>query len=150
MTNTRSAPDDALHPALHPALFSVMLHRRPKPVDGVALALWETLYPNLVVIIGNEGFNALYDRSFHETSLTFPWLIQSDAAPSASRFERLKSALENRQAEEADHATVLLLSTFTSVLNTLIGRQLTHTIMATAWGTAFEEANQEISTWPRR
>lgn len=128
-----------------------MLSRRPEAVAEVSVGLWLQLSKSLVAIIGQEGFEALYDRSLHLASEAHRWLV--DEVPHASestRFERLHSALQSKDLAEATSATVLLLSTFTGILSTLIGQQLTTNILRAAWGDAFEEAAQGIPQCPTK
>lgn len=128
----------------HRARVAGMLGRQPGRVAEVAIDLWERLSAGLVMIIGNDGFAALYDRSVHLASATHPWLVPDEPpAGSHSRFARLKSCLQARTPDEAREATVLLLGTFTDVLVTLIGQTLTTNILRAAWGDAYEHAAEE-------
>ena len=149
VNSTPAASSMAL--SLHYDLMASMVVRRPDAIGDVAIELWEGLSKSLTVIIGIEGFEALYDRSLHLVAATFAWL-DHDAAPSTnlSRFACLKSGLEGRDFDESVKASALLLSTFTGVLSTLIGQQLTNNILRSAWGDAFEEAALEISQWPKK
>lgn len=128
----------------HQARIAGMVARQPERVAEVAVDLWERLSTRLVMIIGNDGFAALYDRSLHLASASHPWLAPDDPpAGTHSRFARLKSGLQERQPDDAQAASVLLLTTFTDVLVTLIGQQLTTNILRAAWGDAYEPAAQE-------
>lgn len=116
-----------------------------------ALALWESLAANLVNIIGDEGFNALFSRSLHLAGAAHPWLAEASLTRgNLPRFAALKTLLHGRTQEDVTAAMVLLFSIFTDVLGTLIGQQLTTNILRAAWGDAYEEAAQEISSWPTK
>lgn len=125
-----------------------MVDRSPGTLGDVTRQLWDQLSQRLVVLIGQDGFTALFDRSLHLASASFPWLASSDASTDKlSRLEALNGALHIRGPDDSKHAVVLLLSTFVDLLCTLIGQNLTMNILRTAWGDAFEEAVQEVSQW---
>lgn len=149
---TKSLPEAAPADLSHQLqLVTLILGRSPDTVCDVAIDLWQRLSQGLVAIIGSEGFEALYDRSLHVAAAAHPWLEPTVPPQAGSpRFERLRSDLQSRDVEEAGKVMTLLLSTFTGVLSTLIGQQLTTNILRAAWGDAFEEAAQEISQWPKK
>jgi hypothetical protein len=121
-----------------------LIHRQPQATCEVASALWQALAASLVVIIGQEGFNALYDRCLHEASRTFNWLSpEPHAALSMSRLEQLGTALASQAPHDAARATVLQLSSFTDLLSSLIGAHLTDHILRAAWGDDFDHTAPE-------
>lgn len=125
-----------------------MVGRSPGALGDVTRQLWDPLAQQLVALIGQAGFTALFDRSLHLASASFPWLASTDASTDKlPRLEALSSALLIRGPDDSIHAVVLLLSTFVELLCTLIGQNLTMNILRTAWGDAFEEAVQEVSQW---
>lgn len=135
----------------HHRLIAWLIDHREGEVSDVARQLWEHLAQQLVVLIGQEGFHALYDRSLHLASASFPWLTLADAtAAQRPRLEALACALHDRPTDEAQNATVEQLSTFTGLLNSLIGHKLTTNILRTAWGDAFEQAVQEVAAWAKK
>jgi hypothetical protein len=139
-------PKEAAFPAFsqHHALKALILPQPPRLVSDVAIDLWERLSKVLVAIIGTEGFEALYSRSVHLAAADFPWLKPEASWDSTdSRFYELISAMHNRPQGEAGQAMVVLFSTFTGVLSTLIGLDLTTNLLRAAWGDAYEEAAQE-------
>lgn len=141
----------AVDASAHHQLITLIVSRQPEAVGDMATDLWERLFASLVSIIGNDGFDALYDRSLHLAGATFPWLLPAHLDPKKhERFSHLKFGLQGRDLQEAGLAMVLLLSTFTSVLSTLIGQELTRNILRSAWGDAFEKALQELSLWPTK
>lgn len=99
------------------------------------MALWDGLATELISIIGQGGFAALYSRSVHQAGMRFPWLSPMQLKqPTDFRFADLKSCLDERDATEAREASVALLATFIDILETLIGEQLTNSILQSAWG----------------
>lgn len=104
-------------------------------VDDAAISLWAKMATQIILIVGEGGFNSLYARSIFLTQSTFPWLLSSPQPPPAEhRFEELKLSLAGQTPERASEANKLLLITFTDILASLIGEQLTIRILRSAWG----------------
>lgn len=105
-----------------------------KLVD-TAIGRWEQMATHIISIIGEGGFESLYARSVYLTQSTFPWLLAADSPPAANhRFAALKECLEGQSTARAHEANQLLLITFTGILASLIGAQLTTRILGSAWG----------------
>ena len=101
-----------------------------------AIKLWEQMATQIISIVGEDGFNSLYTRSLFLNQTTFPWLAASQLAPQTEqRFAELKASLEGQTPAQASEANSLLLITFTDILASLIGEQLTTRILGLAWGT---------------
>lgn len=101
----------------------------------VALQLWQPLSSQLISIIGEGGFNSLYDRSLYLTRAAFPWLAAGEPLrPVDYRFSELKISLAGPDATEASKASHMLILTFTNILASLIGEPLTINILGSAWG----------------
>lgn len=117
---------------------------RHQIIDGVmaqrteadaAIDLWEQMATQLIALVGEGGFNSLYARSVFLTRLTFPWLAAGALPPQADQpFAGLKTSLEGHTPAQAGEANRLLLITFTDILASLIGEQLTNNILRMAWG----------------
>ena len=104
-------------------------------VADAAINLWEPMATQIISIIGEDGFNSLYGRSVFQTRITFPWLASGALPPQADqRFAGLKMSLEGQTPEQANAANSLLLITFTDILASLIGEDLTIRILRSAWG----------------
>ena len=89
----------------------------------------------IISIVGEGGFNSLYARSVFLTQSTFPWLAAGPLSPQPDhRFAELKNALKGKHPAQASAANSLLLITFTDILASLIGEQLTTSILRSAWG----------------
>lgn len=109
----------------------------PHPETGadVVVDLWEPMAAQIISIIGETGFNSLYERSLFLGRSSFPWLAAGALSPQANqRFAALKTSLEAQTPEQASAANGLLLLTFTDILASLIGEQLTIGILRSAWG----------------
>ena len=104
-------------------------------VADEAISLWERLATNLIYIIGDDGFNSLYARSIYLNQPKFYWLDGSLQPSKINlRFTALKIGLQGQTPAQASEANILLLITFTNILASLIGEQLTMSILGVAWG----------------
>lgn len=120
--------------------------RRPDAVPDTSVQLWEQLSTELILLIGEGGFQALYERSVHLAKETFPWLVAS-VPPQVgdTRFASLKFRLAGRNRTEASEASIALLITFIDIVANLIGEILTTSILRSAWGDdASDSAVKEI------
>lgn len=107
----------------------------PENVVDAAIKLWEQMATEIISIVGESGFNSLYSRSIFLTQSTFPWVTASTKSPlTDQRFAELKMNFEGQTPAQAIEANRLLLITFTDILASLIGEQLTNTILRSAWG----------------
>ncbi len=106
----------------------------PEKVVDVAIKLWEQMATEIILIVGESGFNSLYSRSIFLTQSTFPWVGTSLKSLTDQRFAELKMDFEGQTPAQASEANCLLLITFTDILASLIGEQLTTTILSSAWG----------------
>ena len=100
-----------------------------------AINLWEQMATQLIALVGEDGFNSLYARSLFLTQSTFLWLAAgSPSLRTDRRFANLKNSLEGQTLAQAVKANSFLLITFTDILASLIGEQLTNNILRMAWG----------------
>jgi hypothetical protein len=104
-------------------------------IADVAIILWEQMATQIILIVGEGGFNSLYARSVFLTQSTFPWLSADSPSPqTGQRFGELKKSFEGQTPVQVAEANSLLLITFTDILASLIGEQLTNSILRSAWG----------------
>ncbi len=100
-----------------------------------AIRPWEQMATQIVLIVGEEGFNSLYARSVHLAQATFPWLAARPLSPQSDRrFAELQASLAGQTPAQARAANSLLLLTFTGIMAALIGEPLTARILDSAWG----------------
>ncbi len=100
-----------------------------------AIDLWGQMATQIIALVGEDGFNSLYARSVFLTQSAFPWLAASPLSPKSDcRFANLKTSLDGQTAAQAVKASSFLLLTFTDILASLIGEQLTASVLRTAWG----------------
>jgi hypothetical protein len=118
----------------HQIINSLTAQHTEKVADA-AINLWEQMATQIIAIVGEGGFNSLYARSVFLTRSTFPWLAVGALPPQADQpFAGLKTSLEGHTPAQAGEANRLLLITFTDILASLIGEQLTTSILRLAWG----------------
>jgi len=104
-------------------------------IADAAILLWEQMATQIISIVGENGFNSLYARSLFITHASYPWLaIDSATAQPDHRFAGLKVSFEGQTLAQASEANSLLLLNFTDILASLIGEQLTISILRSAWG----------------
>ena len=116
-------------------LIKSILAKPTEKVADAAIEVWEQLASQIISIVGEDGFNSLYARSLFLTEKKFPWLVASLVAPQADdRFSGLKTSLNGQEPAQVSQANTLLLMTFTDILASLIGEQLTSHILQLAWG----------------
>lgn len=117
----------------HRIIKSLMAQHTEKAADA-AINLWEQMATQIISIVGEGGFNSLYARSAFLTQSTFLWLAASPLLPQNDhRFAKLKMSFEGQTPAQVIEANSLLLITFTDILASLIGEQLTTSILRSAW-----------------
>lgn len=121
--------------SLRHQLITSLIAQHTETVSDAAVVLWEQMATQIIAIVGEGGFNALYARSVFLAQTTFPWLAACVLSPQPDdRFAELKTGLETQAPPQASAANNLLLITFTDILASLIGEQLTTNILHSAWG----------------
>jgi hypothetical protein len=117
---------------LRQQIIASLMAQQPENIANAAMDLWEKLAGEIISVVGEGGFNSLYERSVHLAQPTFPWLPPAQAG---HRFAELRTCLAGQAPAHARAANSLLLTTFTDILASLIGEQLTASILRSAWGT---------------
>lgn len=116
-------------------LIEHLLAQPQKDMVDVAMTLWEKLAAEIISIVGEGGFNALYARSVFLAQPRFRWLADCTLAPAPGHhLAGLKACLEGQPPEQVGPASSLLFLTFTDIVAALIGEQLTASILRAAWG----------------
>lgn len=122
-------------PLLRQQIINSLMAQQPENIADAAMDLWEKLAAEIISIVGEAGFNSLYERSVHLAQSTFPWLQACSSPPQTRyRFAELRMCLAEQTPAHAREANSLLLTTFTDILASLIGEQLTASILRSAWG----------------
>ncbi|MFC3111454.1 hypothetical protein ACFOFO_26525 [Undibacterium arcticum] len=127
-------------------IINSLLAQHTEKVADAAINLWEQMATQIISIVGEGGFNSLYARSVFLTQSTFPWLADGALSPRTDhRFAALKICFEEQTPAQTSAANSLLMITFTDILTSLIGEQLTTNILRSAWGNdASDKAGKEF------
>ena len=112
----------------------------------VAVSLWEALASQVISVVGEGGFDSLFSRSVFLGQSEFPWLAEIAHFPkTAGRFEPLQTCLKKQTTALADAANSQLLVSFIGIIASIIGDQLTMSILRLAWGNEVMDAvNKEF------
>ena len=109
-------------------------------VADTAIDLWEQIATQIISIISEGGFDSLYLRSVSLTQSTYPWLAAVlPQSKTDQRFKDLQISFEGQTPEQASIANSQLLITFTDILASLIGEQLTIRLLRSSWGDSFSK-----------
>ncbi|TAK61885.1 hypothetical protein [Methylobacter sp.] len=116
-------------------IISDLMAQHTDKIADASIDLWEQMATQIILIVGEGGFNSLYARSLFLTRSTFPWLPNGSVPAQANqRFSELKISFEEQPPLQANKANSQLLITFTDILASLIGEHLTIRILRSAWG----------------
>jgi len=128
----------------HQVIKSLPLLQTEK-ISDTAVSVWEQMAVQIISLVGEGGFNSLYSRSLVLTQSTYFWLeFDPHSTQAEHRFAELKMCLERQTPAHASEANLQLLITFTDILASLIGEQLTTSILRSAWGyDAADSASKE-------
>lgn len=125
-------------------LISRQLTMIPNGKISTGIQSWQTFSVQLMSIIGEEGFLVLYSRSLHLLHAAFPMLPDGDSElSSTSWLSDLELAFTGQDLIKANSANQQLLMTFTNILASLIGEDLTLEILRSSWGDAATNRNPE-------
>lgn len=118
-------------------IIASLMAQQPENIADAAMGHWEKLADEIISVVGEAGFASLYERSVHLAQSTFSWLppgFSPPQPPHSHRFAELGTRLADQTPAHARAAHSLLLSIFTDILASLIGEQLTSSILRAAWG----------------
>ena len=117
----------------HQTIASLTSKQTDMTVDAL-IALWDLVAVQIILIVGEAGFDSLYARSLSLSQSTFPWLsADTSTAHADHRFADLKLSFQAQPRAVAQEANGLLLMTFTDILASLMGEPMTATILHSAW-----------------
>ena len=128
----------------------IQCHLTMIPIGKVSgtVALWQKFSDELMSLVGEKGFLALYSRSLHILRAPFPMLPYFDTEISPTTWlADLEAVLAEQDLVGANNANYQLLMTFTDILASLIGEDLTLEILHSSWGNTDTKripANKEI------
>ena len=133
----------------HETIRKTLTHRAgnapdPSAIAEATLSTWLLVATQLTPVIGVRGVDALFVRSLHITSKTFPWLTTVGHDESGyARLASLRARLVERELADAAEASYTLLATFTEMLASLIGESLTERLLEPVWASPSEKFDQE-------
>jgi hypothetical protein len=103
-------------------------------IAAAIVAIWNDIDDVLTPIVGPLGVVALYQRSLHLTSATFPWLAEPrDGERQTPDPAALTTLLAQRGSVDAAAAGSAFLQTFHELLASLVGPALTERLLRDAW-----------------
>lgn len=118
----------------HQTIESLTSHHVDMTVER-AIVLLDQVATQIILLVGQAGFESLYARSLYVIHSQFPWLdIDNPIAQADHRFVNLQASLQAQPLWIAIEANRVLLVTLTDILASLIGEPLTTSIMDLAWG----------------
>lgn len=130
----------------HHELIERLTNLHSEEDSDAAIDLWRKLAAQVIMIVGETGFNSLYERSLFLTQSAFPWIEPNLPSPNTDHgVANLKLCFEKQARLQASGANRMLLINFTDILASLIGEQLTSSILRSAWR---EDASDRASKGP--
>ena len=118
----------------HQIIKSLLAHHTAKGGEG-AILVWEQMANQLIPLIGEDGFAMLTTRSVVLTQPAFPWLkVSAQPLQTSKMFAELSSSFNGQSPANANAANSQLLITFTDIMASLIGEELTINTLRSAWG----------------
>ena len=100
-------------PLLRQQIINSLMAQQPENIADAAMNQWEKLAAEIISIVGEAGFNSLYERSVHLAQSTFPWLPACSSPPQTSYlFAEFRMRLAEQTPAQAREANSLLLTTF--------------------------------------
>jgi len=118
-------------PIEHPILNRIRTARADEVVE-VSVRSFEHLTTELIVLVGDSGFHALYARCVYQTQLKYPF-FNAGLPHSAELTTELRACLSSQTADEARMASLALTENFIRILTSLIGEHLTFSLLRSAW-----------------
>lgn len=130
---------DERRPATPAALALLLLtHEAGAQADAAVLAAagaraYTKLRAQLVVFLGQTGFDALWHRAMYLARQAFPWWDEAAAEPPDMLPHGLHAALQGRDAATAKELLVAALASFVALLWTFIGENLGVRLIYQTW-----------------
>jgi hypothetical protein len=108
------------------------------------LQTWSRLSGQLVPLIGENGFGALFGRTLRLVAPAYPWLsVEPSRKTSATLLAGLEADLDSIDEAAAGAANEALMRTFTRQLGGLIGPALTARLLAQSTAAYEQQQNQQ-------
>lgn len=125
---------DSTTSARHRTIQTLLELHAESPSDD-AMALWNKMATQITSIVGEGAFASIYSRSVFLAQAQYPWLPDRSQPPQLEQwFADLKTSFSGQPSAVARDANRLILVTFTDILASLIGEDMTSGILRSAWG----------------
>jgi hypothetical protein len=104
------------------------------------LVLWQSLALELVSIVGEAGFQSLYQRCLHKVQAQHASLLKEDLmlarlplASTDEQFQHMYQQFQFYPEQDVLFLSVSLFDCFIELLSSLIGEELCNLILLSAW-----------------
>ena len=108
-------------------------HVTSEEITMAAISIYERMRAHLALLIGIQGFDALWARALQIVWQTYAWPDTSALLPSSAAQHRLDSMLQDRNATEVYDALLLVFTQFLELLFTFIGADLGSRLLHQHW-----------------
>ena len=100
-------------------------------IAAATVETWRQIAAQLGPVIGARGVEVLFDRALHRIGAPFPWLATTEnPGDSGSMLQNLKAQLASQPTAVATRVSSELFTSFTELLENLIGKSLTERLIA--------------------
>ncbi len=118
-----------------------LVHQYEKNANSLQIAnaiilRWQDIEQSLCPILGRRGVAALFKRSLHITSQTYPWLA---GTYNGINFTLLKGTLDQQSSADVIAAGDALMQTFYELLTNLVGSSLTERLLISVSSNSFSD-----------
>lgn len=134
----------------HHARIVELLKNSSIPIAKGNMELWKSLSSELIAIIGETGFQSLYQRCLHQVQRDHPFLNVADTmSPSPSsvsmqaQFLFMREQLQHYSEEECLQLSLILIDRFINLLSSLIGEELCDVVLLSAWPIHLNESDHQ-------
>lgn len=115
-------------------------------IADAVLATWQRMAVQLAPVIGVHGVEVLFRRALHVTGQAFPWLAADGGEDDKVELHTaVRARMAGRELLAATTVGNALLTTFVSLLASLIGETLTERLLSPVW-TASPAAPEQETT----
>lgn len=129
----------------HRTIESQMSRQGELGTDGY-IGLWDLVATQIILLVGEAGFESLYVRSVFLSQVQFPWLtVDIPMGPADHRFANLKASFKAQSLAVTEEANRVLMLKLTDILASLIGEPLTASILESAWGSDTKQIPKGVS-----
>lgn len=147
------------HLSKHRGRVREMFAKAETSVAQTNLLLWQSLAMELVSIVGDAGFQSLYQRCLHRiqgqhSSLLIDSLVLPSHPPANTddQFQHMYQQFQLYSEQDALILSLSLFDCFIELLSSLIGEELCNVILLSAWpavGSGSEPHENSLRPWAK-